>query len=98
MERRLLNRNQGREDDNICTVRKRFEVYRESTLPVVEYYKSKGKLREIDADKPAKEIFEAVKVVFTESGGNIQNRRDGSEKVNIQCNAWKMAFKKSLVG
>ncbi|CAH9097887.1 unnamed protein product [Cuscuta epithymum] len=77
MERRILSRNEGREDDNICTVMKRFEVYRESTLPVVEYYKSKGKLRKIDGDKPAKKVFEAVKVAFTESGGNIKNRRDG---------------------
>ncbi|KAI4370317.1 hypothetical protein MLD38_018680 [Melastoma candidum] len=65
MEKRLLGRNQGREDDNIETIRKRFKVYLESSLPVIEYYNSKGKVRKIDAAKPIDEVFEAVKVVFT---------------------------------
>ncbi|KAJ8755816.1 hypothetical protein K2173_024361 [Erythroxylum novogranatense] len=65
MERRLLNRNQGREDDNIETIRKRFKVFLESSLPVIEHYNSKGKVRKIDAAKPVEEVFEAVKAVFT---------------------------------
>ncbi|KAL7120857.1 hypothetical protein ACP275_02G147800 [Erythranthe tilingii] len=62
MERRLLSRNQGREDDNIETIRKRFKVYMESSLPVIEYYNAKGKM---DAARPIEEVFEAVKSVFT---------------------------------
>lgn len=65
MERRILSRNQGREDDNIETMKKRFKVFLESSLPVIEYYKAKGKVREIDAAKPIEEVFEAVKVIFT---------------------------------
>ncbi|MBA0600704.1 hypothetical protein Gorai_003904 [Gossypium raimondii] len=65
MERRILNRNQGREDDNIETIRKRFKVFLESSLPVIEYYKGKGKVREIDAAKPVEEVFEEVKDIFT---------------------------------
>ncbi|KAL3742621.1 hypothetical protein ACJRO7_018006 [Eucalyptus globulus] len=65
MERRLLSRNQGREDDNIETIRKRFKVFLESSLPVIEYYNSKEKVRKIDAGKPVEEVFEAVKVIFT---------------------------------
>ncbi|XP_010546799.1 PREDICTED: UMP-CMP kinase 3 isoform X2 [Tarenaya hassleriana] len=64
MERRLLNRNQGREDDNIETIRKRFKVFLESSLPVVEYYEAKGKVRKIEAVKPVEEVFEAVKAIF----------------------------------
>lgn len=64
MERRLLNRNQGREDDNIDTIRKRFKVFLDSSLPVIEYYNSKGKVRKIDAAKPAEEVFEATKALF----------------------------------
>ena len=64
MERRLLGRNQGREDDNIETIRKRFKVFLESSLPVIQYYESKGKVRKIDAAKPVEEVFEAVKAVF----------------------------------
>ncbi|XP_024987790.1 UMP-CMP kinase 3-like isoform X2 [Cynara cardunculus var. scolymus] len=65
MEKRLLGRNQGREDDNIDTIRKRFRVYMESSLPVIEYYNSKEKVRKIDAAKPVGEVFEAVKALFT---------------------------------
>ncbi|KAH8488210.1 hypothetical protein H0E87_024039 [Populus deltoides] len=65
MERRILSRNQGREDDNIETIRKRFKVFLESSLPVVEYYDSKGKVQKVDAAKPIDEVFEVVKAIFT---------------------------------
>ncbi|KAB1204063.1 UMP-CMP kinase 3 [Morella rubra] len=65
MERRLLGRNQGREDDNIETIRKRFKVFLESSLPVIEHYKSRGKVRMIEAARPIEEVFESVKAVFT---------------------------------
>ncbi|XP_073155856.1 UMP-CMP kinase 3-like [Henckelia pumila] len=65
METRLLNRNQGRVDDNIETIRKRFKVFLESSLPVIEYYNAKGKVRKIDAAKPIEKVFESVRSVFT---------------------------------
>uniref|UniRef100_A0A7C9CRE4 UMP-CMP kinase n=1 Tax=Opuntia streptacantha TaxID=393608 RepID=A0A7C9CRE4_OPUST len=64
MEKRLLSRNQGREDDNIDTIRKRFKVYMESSLPVIHYYESRGKVRKINAGKPIETVFEDVKAVF----------------------------------
>ncbi|XP_074578211.1 UMP-CMP kinase 4-like isoform X3 [Curcuma longa] len=64
MEQRLLGRNQGRDDDNIETIRKRFRVFIESSLPVIEYYDQKGKVRKIDATKPIEDIFEDVKAIF----------------------------------
>ncbi|KAK9713871.1 hypothetical protein RND81_06G056300 [Saponaria officinalis] len=64
MEKRLLGRNQGREDDNIETIRKRFKVYLESSLPVIEHYNSLGKVRKIDAAKPIDAVFADVKAVF----------------------------------
>lgn len=65
MERRLLSRNQGRVDDNIETIKKRFNVFVESSLPVIEYYGSKNKVKKIDAGKPITEVFEAVKAIFS---------------------------------
>ncbi|KAL9274204.1 UMP-CMP kinase 3-like protein [Drosera capensis] len=55
----------GREDDNVETIRKRFKVYMESSLPVIEYYNSRGKVRKIDAAKPVQSVFEDVKAVFS---------------------------------
>ena len=37
----------GREDDNIETIRKRFNVFLESSLPVIEHYNSRGKVRKV---------------------------------------------------
>lgn len=67
MQRRLLSRNQGREDDNMDTIKKRFKVYMESSLPVIQYYDAKGKVRKIDAAKPIVEVFDAVQACFTPS-------------------------------
>jgi len=48
-----------RDDDNEATVRNRLEVYARSTAPLVDYYRDKGVLHEIDGDR-------AVEVVFAE--------------------------------
>lgn len=37
----------GREDDNIETIRKRFNVFLESSLPVIQHYESRGKVRKV---------------------------------------------------
>ncbi|XP_020082601.1 UMP-CMP kinase 3-like isoform X1 [Ananas comosus] len=62
--RRLLNRNQGRVDDNIETISKRLRVYFDSTLPVIDYYSSRGKVHKIDAQRPVEEVFDDVKRVI----------------------------------
>ncbi|XP_025014427.1 UMP-CMP kinase 3 isoform X1 [Ricinus communis] len=73
MERRLLSRNQGRVDDNIETIRKRFKVFLESSIPVVEYYESKGKVRKIDAAKSIEEVFEDVKAIFAQKDEKVKS-------------------------
>lgn len=70
MEKRLLSRNEGREDDNIETIRKRLKVFVESTLPTIEYYESKGKIRKVDAGKSIDEVFESIKVIFSPGKDN----------------------------
>ncbi|OAY64655.1 putative UMP/CMP kinase 3 [Ananas comosus] len=62
--RRLLNRNQGRVDDNIETISKRLRVYFDSTLPVIDYYSSRGRVHKIDAQRPVEEVFDDVKRVI----------------------------------
>ena len=37
----------GGEDDNIETIKKRFKVFMESSLPVIEHYEAKGKVRKV---------------------------------------------------
>lgn len=51
--RRILARaaEQGRSDDNPRTVHNRLEVFDEVTKPLIEYYRDRGLLKVIDADR-----------------------------------------------
>jgi len=49
-----------RPDDNEETVRNRLKVYHEQTAPLIEYYKNKGILREIDGSKSIEEITQQL--------------------------------------
>ncbi len=53
-----------RDDDNESTVRNRLEVYARSTAPLVDYYRSKGVLHEIDGDRPVSVVFSDVTAVL----------------------------------
>ncbi|MBN3032770.1 MAG: adenylate kinase [Candidatus Saganbacteria bacterium] len=56
--KRLLGRAQleGRADDNIESIRTRFEVYEKTTSPLIDHYRSLGKLAEIDAARSIEAI------------------------------------------
>ena len=49
-----------RDDDKEETVLNRLNVYHEQTQPLIDYYKDKGCLKEIDGTKMPDEIFEAI--------------------------------------
>ncbi len=49
-----------RPDDNEETVRNRLKVYHEQTAPLIEYYRGKGILREIDGSKSIEEITQQI--------------------------------------
>ncbi|KAH3756823.1 adenylate kinase [Pelomyxa schiedti] len=66
MEERLLNRGKtsGRIDDNIESIKKRFVTFETETVPVLNHYAAKGKLREIDGRPPPDDVFAQAKTVF----------------------------------
>lgn len=45
-----------REDDQAATVKKRIKVYLDQTQPLVDYYRNRGLLVEIDADQPLEKV------------------------------------------
>ena len=53
-----------RSDDNEETFKSRFDTYMKETYPLIEYYKNKNNLIEIDASKSPNEIFEEIKKVI----------------------------------
>lgn len=53
-----------RTDDNIESVLKRLEVYDIETKPLIDYYKKKSILVDIDGSKPVDEVFEKIRVLL----------------------------------
>jgi len=49
-----------REDDKPEVIKKRLEVYRKQTAPLIEYYEKKGILKKLDAAKPIEEVYREV--------------------------------------
>lgn len=68
MEERVLARGatSGRSDDNVESIRKRFKVFIESTMPIVEHYKAIGKLRVVKTDRAVPIVWEEIKPLFME--------------------------------
>jgi adenylate kinase len=50
-----------RDDDTEGTVRNRLSVYDKSTAPLVDYYRSRGILHDVDGDRPVDEVFADVR-------------------------------------
>ncbi len=60
-----MGRNQGRTDDNIETIKKRFKVFKDESMPVVAWYEKLGKVAKISADRDADDVYTDVKAAFT---------------------------------
>lgn len=57
-----------RADDAEETVRRRLDVYREQTAPLVEYYRSRGRLTEAPADGTLDDVYRRLKGALTGDG------------------------------
>ncbi len=49
-----------RDDDKPESVKKRLDVYKKQTEPLIDYYKEKGILADIDANKPIEQVDEII--------------------------------------
>ena len=49
-----------RDDDKIETVTRRIKVYLEQTAPLIDYYRQRGKLVEIDGTQPVEKVTELL--------------------------------------
>jgi len=55
-----------RDDDTEITVNKRLDIYEAQTLPLIEYYKSRDLLSEVDGTQAINDVFESVSKVLNE--------------------------------
>lgn len=59
---RLLERGKtsGRDDDNEESIKKRFQTFINTSMPVVDYYRKQGKVVDIDSSKPIETVYEEI--------------------------------------
>ena len=62
IDRELIKRS----DDNENTVSNRLRTYEESTLPLLEYYKLKGVVKNVDAMKSINEVTSQINSIFND--------------------------------
>lgn len=70
MEKRLLQRGKtsGRADDNIESIKKRFRVFVETSMPVVNEFEGQDKVVKVSAEKSPDEVYKDVQEKFKERG------------------------------
>ncbi|GAA5797457.1 adenylate kinase-domain-containing protein [Helicostylum pulchrum] len=68
MLKRLLKRGEssGRVDDNIESIKKRFRVFIETSMPVIEAFEKDNKVKKISCDQPVEQVYQGVKTIFDE--------------------------------
>ena len=57
---RLSGRDDNREDNTLAAIRKRINLFHEYSQPVLEHYRGKGILIEIDGEKSIEEINDEI--------------------------------------
>jgi len=62
VEKRILSRAKysGRSDDNVKSMKLRFDTYKAETLPTVEFFRDKNKCVEIDSSKSREAVYSEV--------------------------------------
>lgn len=74
--KRLLSRGKtsGRADDNKTVIKKRLDEYNEKTLPVLEFYKEKGILHDVDGNKSIENVTSEIsQIVNNELKKSLHN-------------------------
>src|SRR3990167_10708804 len=57
---RLSYRKEKREDETLAAIRKIIDLFHEVTRPVIEHYRQKGQLIEVDGEKSIEEISKEI--------------------------------------
>lgn len=72
MLERLLERGKtsGRADDNIESIKKRFKTFIDTSMPVVDYFDSQGKVVKVRCDQPVDVVFGQVQEALKSRGIN----------------------------
>ena len=64
MTQRICGRDQGRDDDNMESLLKRFRVFKDTTLPVIDRFESTGRLLRANGEQHPQQVFAEVYALF----------------------------------
>ncbi len=70
-KKRLLKR--GRKDDTPEVIDRRLAIYHKETEPILNYYRQKGILYEVDGERPIEVIFEDIAEIMKDKYGKSIN-------------------------
>ncbi|KAK2626631.1 hypothetical protein QTJ16_003806 [Diplocarpon rosae] len=73
MQRRLLKRGEtsGRSDDNAESIQKRFKTFVETSMPVVDYFESEGRVVKVLATKTPDEVYKETREKLEQRLGKV---------------------------
>eukprot|EP01083_Nonionella_stella_P178707 632125_1 len=68
MEERLLARGEssGRSDDNLESIRKRFNTYQTSTMPIIDHFRTRDMVRQVECAESIEKVYQQVRVFMDE--------------------------------
>lgn len=97
LEKRILGRAKytGRSDDNIESIKVRFDTFKTETLPIVELFRSKQKCVEIDTSQDRQAVYELVRSSLAEFTDHEAAARPLSERAEMLLGLRPFPKKKS---
>ena len=64
IKKRVLESDSARTDDNVETLMQRVKIYKKSTFPLLEYYRSQKKLNEIEGMQSIQNVYNQISKVI----------------------------------
>ena len=64
IKKRVLESDSARTDDNVDTLMQRVKIYKKSTFPLLEYYRSQNKLNEIEGMQSIQNVYDQISKVI----------------------------------
>ena len=85
LEKRILGRAKfsGRSDDNVESIKKRFDTFKAETLPTVDFFKSKKKCLEVDTSQDRQAVYDLVSQNLAEYTGEEFAAKPLTERAEI---------------
>ena len=85
LEKRILGRAKftGRSDDNVESIKVRFDTFKAETLPIVKLFRDQGKCTEIDTSQDRQSVYALVRAALAEFTDQVTAAKPLSERAEM---------------